>query len=242
MEKECGNEVKGNEIIEAEKETKRDVIDKPVQENDIVKDTKIKKDNNEDKKPKKGLVISIILIILILLGISGYIYFSKSNNSKEQANWITAGTYQVGKDIKAGEYLFVATKGDAKYSVSSDKSGNKTSVVANDTVTNQAYLTASKGQYLTVKGGKICEIKNAPVYTAKDGKYEDGEYKVGRDLKSGKYKLTSDALGYYVILSSSDGSISSIVKNENFNGDKRVTLKEGQYIKITDAYMVSDNK
>lgn len=238
MEKECGNKVKENEIIDTEKKINKDVIDKPVTGNEIVKDNNIINDTNKDKRPKKGLIISIILIILILLGIGGYIYFYKSNDNKEQANWLTAGTYQVGKDIKTGEYLFVATKDDAKYSVSSDKSDNKTSVVANDTVTNQAYLTVSKGQYLTVKGGKICEIKNASVYTDKDGKYKDGEYKVGRDLKAGKYKLHSDALGYYVILSSSDGSISSIVKNENFNGDKTINLKDGQYIKITDAYMV----
>jgi hypothetical protein len=61
-------------------------------------------------------------------------------------------------------------------------------------------------------------------------------YKVGRDIKAGEYKVVaSGSTAYYEVDSNSGGGIESIVANDNFQGAKYITVKDGQYIKLNNC-------
>lgn len=68
------------------------------------------------------------------------------------------GMYKVGKDIPAGEYKVVLEKtatGMGYYEVSSDSTHQLTSIVTNENVQADTYLTISDGQYIKLNGVSI---------------------------------------------------------------------------------------
>lgn len=64
--------------------------------------------------------------------------------------------------------------------------------------------------------------------------YREGMYKIGADLPAGEYIIISEGFlpAYYQVSSDSSGSLDSIVSNDNFNGNRYITVSEGQYLEI----------
>jgi len=155
-------------------------------------------------------------------------------------SWHSDGMYKVGTDIEAGQYFF-KTSGTRRgyYCVSSDASGDLSSIVDNDNVDNFSLFEVSDGQYLEVKHGKIAPADQIEPIGATDGKYIAGTYRVGIDIPAGEYNLIADTdkKGYYAVLSGLSGGVSDIVSNDNFEGNAYVTVSDGQYLKITRAYI-----
>ena len=59
---------------------------------------------------------------------------------------------------------------------------------------------------------------------------------IGKDLPAGEYRVKADGdTGYYCIFSSSRQD--DIVSNDNFSGEKYVTVKEGQYIELSRCHI-----
>ena len=84
-------------------------------------------------------------------------------------------------------------------------------------------------------------VEKAPVLSAKDNKYSEGMYKVGRDIAAGEYKvIPTGTVGSYVeVAKDSKGVVGSIVTNDNFTAEKYVTIKDGQYIKLVECYLTT---
>lgn len=75
--------------------------------------------------------------------------------------------------------------------------------------------------------------------------YEDGMYKVGSDIEAGEYILftsTSWSPAYCQISSDSSGDIDSILSNANFEYNKIVTVKEGEYLTLQGCSAVPFDK
>lgn len=149
----------------------------------------------------------------------------------------SANMYKVGTDIPAGEYVLLSVGDNGYFAISSDNSGSLYSIVANDNFQKCSYVLVSDGQYL--------EFSNAIAYPANEmskfspdfeGYLLSGMYKVGQDIAPGEYKVIADGdSGYYAIYSSAKQRLSDIVSNNNFESSKYVTLKNGQYIKLSNA-------
>lgn len=154
-------------------------------------------------------------------------------NKAAKDKYIKAGMYKVGTDISPGEYLLYPDGGMAYYQVSKDSSGALESIISNDNFQGTRYVTVKEGQYFELKSSKMLAVGEAPVQNPQNGKYGEGMYKVGRDIKAGEYKVVSEgASAYYEVSSNSSGSIESIITNDNFDGEKYITIKDGQYIKL----------
>jgi uncharacterized Zn finger protein (UPF0148 family) len=155
-------------------------------------------------------------------------------------DYIKVGMYKVGKDIQPGEFIiFADTSLTAYYQVSSDSSGSLESIVSNDNFAGNAYITVIDGQYLEFTRGKMYPINKAPALQPVNGKYPAGMYKVGRDISAGEYKVVSDgSMAYLAVSSDSTGTLASIVTNDNFTGEKYITVQNGQYIKLSRCYIV----
>jgi len=170
---------------------------------------------------------------------------NKKDTSKEKAptetpkeeakdNKIKAGTYKIGEEVPAGEYLFMS-KGMGYIQCSTDTTGALESILYNDNVEGHSYITVNKGEYLKIQGGEMYPVAEAPSVTPKDGLYKAGMYKVGKDIPAGEYKvkLTSAAgMGYVEVATDSRHQLESIVTNENVQADSYITVADGQYLKI----------
>lgn len=149
--------------------------------------------------------------------------------------WNKAGMYKVGPDIPSGEYLLMsATALPAYFQVSKDSTGSLESIITNDNFEGSRYVTLADGQYFEVRDAKFAAIDKAPKQAPANGVYGPGMYKVGRDIEPGEYKLkpTAGATAYFEVAKDSRGALDSIVSNDNFNTEKYITIKAGQYIKI----------
>ena len=153
-----------------------------------------------------------------------------------------AGTYKVGSDISAGEYiLFGESAVGAYYEIASDSTGTLESIITNGNFTTNAILTVSDGQYLKLQG---CYAVPAEEVSELDTTKE-GTFKIGTHLAAGEYKLAVDensvmGSGYYEVASDSSGSLDSIVTNGNFEGETYITVSDGQYLKLAFCHIISE--
>lgn len=147
------------------------------------------------------------------------------------------GTYKVGRDMPAGEYVLYSTNKLAYFSINSDSSGSVYSIISNDNFDNTSIVKVYDGEYLELKRCYAINIK----YASKNKNYESGGmFKVGRDIAPGEYKLTSSGgMGYYEVSSDSRHSVYDIKSNDNFYGSAYVTVKKGDYLKLVRCYMSS---
>ncbi|MEG1256376.1 hypothetical protein [Clostridium sp.] len=145
---------------------------------------------------------------------------------------IKAGTYKVGTELDAGEYLFIA-KGMGYIQCSTDTTGALESILYNDNVKGHSYITVNEGEYIKVQGGEMYPVAEAPSVVPADGLYKAGMYKVGQDIPAGEYKVAlKDTMGYIEVATDSRHQLESIVTNENIQADSYITVSEGQYLKI----------
>jgi len=160
---------------------------------------------------------------------------TESKKEEKKDNKIKSGTYKVGTDLPAGEYLVIA-KSMSYIECTKDSTGALESVVFNDNLTanSNSYVTLKDGEYFKLTGGEMYAIAEAPSIIPSDGLYKDGMYKVGKDIPAGEYKVSlTGSMGYTEVTTNSRHQLDSVVTNENVQSDTYLTVKEGQYLKMT---------
>lgn len=167
---------------------------------------------------------------------------TKKDEPKKEDKSIKAGTYKIGNDIAAGEYMLIADSGFAYFEIASDSKGDIESIIANDNFTTNRYVTVNDGEYLKLQGCKGLVIADATPIIPTDNKYSDGMYKVGVDISAGEYKIIVDensmmGFGYYEVTTDSRHDLNSIVSNDNFENSTYITINDGQYLKLQEAYI-----
>lgn len=159
----------------------------------------------------------------------------KQQDTQKVDGLIKQGTYKVGTDIQAGEYL-VISKGRGYYKCSKDSTGETGSIIFNENLTDgsNSYVTLKDGDYFKVTNAEMYPIDKAPSIIPKDGVYKDGMYKVGQDIPGGEYKIKLvGARGYYAVYKDSRYAVGDIISNENVTADTYLTVKDGEYLRMT---------
>lgn len=149
------------------------------------------------------------------------------------------GMYKIGDDMPAKEYVLVSDS-SAYFQIAKNSTGELDSILANDNFTNRSIITVSSGQYLTLRNCTAYAFEDAPKIQPSDGFLSEGMYKVGIDLPAGEYKviLDKDAIvnyAYVEVSTNSTHGLDSIVSNDNFQTERYITVKNGQYIKLNNA-------
>ena len=156
---------------------------------------------------------------------------------------IEPGTYKVGDEIDAGEYLVIADSMTYVES-SQDSTGSLESIIFNLNLYSGAhsYVTLNDGEYFKLQGGTAYPVGDAPSIQPDDGIYRDGMYKVGEDIPAGEYKVQLDdnaamGMGYLEVSTNSRHDLGSIVTNDNPQADTYITVEDGQYLTLQDMYI-----
>ena len=146
-------------------------------------------------------------------------------------NGLGAGTYKIGKDIDPGEYV--------AYGLNSLDEQEDTEEIDGLFID----LTLEENQYIEVESGIVLpkssfDMNNLAQY---------GIYKVGQDIEAGEYKVASISDEYESSYESVSGSLGAcevadealggnVLKTVDlYDGQKYVTLEDGQYVRIVDA-------
>ena len=167
---------------------------------------------------------------------------NEKNNEEpvEETFKLGPGHYKVGEDLEEGLYLALSQSGFSYLEVSKDSSGELDSIISNDNFSTNRYIYVSDGQYLKLQDAELVKHKETQLDMSDPSNLKDGMYKVGVDIKPGEYKVKSDSLGYVEVSKNAKGVLSSIISNDNFEGEKYVTVKKGQYLKLNGAELIFD--
>lgn len=157
----------------------------------------------------------------------------------------TAGTYKVGTDIPAGDYILypTSTLGSVTVTLTSNASVGSSDFVSIENFYGRKYLRAESGQYIKLTLCKMYKPADAQaVKKDANNDYPRGQYIVGTDIPAGEYALSLDS-------SSTLGSITvtktpyakpgtpNFVLIKNFYGQDYVTLSAGQYAELSGGKM-----
>lgn len=145
-----------------------------------------------------------------------------------------AGMYKIGSDMPAGEYVLVGS-GMSYFEIDKDSTGQMNSILANDNFSKRSIVSVQDGQYLKLTGCTAYAFNDAPKVQPKDGFMSEGMYKVGVDLPAGEYKVIPEGMPYVEVSKDSSHTMNSIVSNDLPQGESYISIKDGQYIKLTGA-------
>lgn len=139
------------------------------------------------------------------------------------------GQYKVGLDMKAGEYVVLATDSIPGYfCVSSDPNGND--ILFNEGFDTNSIIEVRKGEYVELSRCLAIDADDFySQYTINDSK-TGVMLKVGYDISPGEYKLIAESgtTGYYCIYD--DARQDDIISNDNFKNSSYVSVMKGQYL------------
>lgn len=161
---------------------------------------------------------------------------SKDENVVEPV--ASEGSYRVGEDVPAGDYIIYADDYTGIDTGSHFVSGGEfevresTSADANlvlyDGVDTFMFVTITDGQYL-----KLDRCSMYPIdYTDKIDTTKEGGFRVGTDIPAGEYKVVEDdddeVLSYPVIsVYSSYASMTDLVTCQDVSGSGYIEVKDG---------------
>lgn len=135
--------------------------------------------------------------------------------------------YKVGSDIPAGEYVLFADKSENGYYERDEDSGGD-SIIDNDNFSTFTYVNFKEGEYAKIVNSRAVPSAEVTESLAKDGIMK-GTYKVGKDIEPGEYKITAETETYWERTDKNG----EIIDNDNFVNNAYVTVKAGEYFKLT---------
>lgn len=172
---------------------------------------------------KKMVAIHLLTLFTLLCNVS------YADNPFEGMTTYEAGQYKVGLDMKAGEYVVMATGSIAGYfSVSRD--ANEDDILFNDNFNTNSIIEVKNGEYVKLNRCMAIDADDFySQYTIKTSK-TGVMFRVGYDIQPGEYKLIAESgkTGYYCIYN--DARHDDIVSNDNFKNSSYVSVKRGQYL------------
>lgn len=238
----CGTKLKDEaKFCDACGTKQSSLINKVFEEYDI-NDIPIKRTNISQNQIKHiSIVIAIIVVLIISIGnmftddSKDNDYNSKTTTTKKIEKY-PSGSYKVGTDIPAGEYILFCEGTIALFRISSNS--NTDDLISIDTFNYNSIISISDGQNLDLNFCYAIPIfKNPTIKT--DG---EGMFKIGLHLQPGKYTLkTTGKFGsYYQIYNSSLQGSEKLISESRFNGETNINVSDGQYLKLNGCKILNE--
>lgn len=185
---------------------------------------------------KYFVFFSILLAVIIIFAVS---YVNREDQTKG-SGWYSSGTYEVGKDIPAGEYYALSNPEiQGFFKINYVKSWQECEIKCWDNFYNSVYFTVEDGECLTVSYADFIKAEDAPETKKIDQKYTENSYKVGSDIPAGSYQLVpveNDA--DYVIEKNSLHSSGSVLDSDELTKKINIKVLDGQYLSFNNAVLV----
>ena len=146
-----------------------------------------------------------------------------------------AGSYLIGRDIPAGDYVLVEEENAVFASVIVREGVTEDSgLVAHHLINRQAAVRFAEGKWLTLTEARAYPLSLAP--KVEDGRTDEGGYVVGTTLPAGAYtvQLVDRApLSSYSIYDGVLGSGEQLLKFEVIREATDINLNPGEYLELS---------
>jgi len=106
-------------------------------------------------------------------------------------------------------------------------------IMFNDNFKNYRYIEGRDGEYIRTNGDvRLFPVNSAAKIEVDLNNVSEGQYKVGRDIPPGEYKLTLESGGYFAIFRNAHDR--SLVANGYVqqSQNRYVKVSDGQYLQI----------
>ena len=150
-------------------------------------------------------------------------------------NLIESGTYIIGKDIKPGLYEGQAGTNSCYWARLKDVSGNLDSILANENSVGQYYIRVDSTDYALQTDCELLLLTSLPKPSMNmPTKIDSGMYLVGIDIQPGTYKgQAGKDTCYWARLNDVGGNLSSIITNDNSNGQFYIQVSPSDFALTT---------
>lgn len=185
---------------------------------------------------KKFIAVSAVALVLgyastnlLSEGVSNYAVYAKkyAPNKAVTTDLTTGSDWIVGEDIKAGTYDLSTTTGSGN--VTSNGSGDLNIILGSDSSSDIGQLSKyrtilKKGESINISGIPSVHFEAADTsHRIKQGQLSAGEYKIGRDIKPGRYTISLvEGTGN---ISTNDGSLNEIFDTDTSMGVTQTTVR-----------------
>ncbi len=150
------------------------------------------------------------------------------------------GKYAVGADIPAGEYVVFAVS-DATLPYYEIRANNDFAsyedIIDNCLFGYNAIIQLQEGQFLNLDDCTAVPMSEVPQIDTAKGEM----FKVGYHIKAGTYTIrASNGEAYCTVYSSPHNTYSGYISRNLVEGEMKITLKSGTYLRLTNCYL-ADN-
>lgn len=151
---------------------------------------------------------------------------------------LESGTYQIGKDITAGEYFIIAdsqaTIKSYKYNIAFNSYNLDVKGIG------RMVIILKDDDYLEInaKTFNIYPISAAPKLDIQNGKLTPGFYRVGVDFPAGKYRVYDYTGSTFYVFNNSSYDLQNTSSRNSYSGKNDMTFKDGEVIQVFNEYIV----
>ena len=146
-----------------------------------------------------------------------------------------SGTYKVGHDIPAGDYVLIENEDAVFASVIVREDANEDSgVVSSHIINGQAVIRLFEGTWMTLSEARAYPLAQAPV--VENGTAGEGGYLVGATLPAGTYAICPNdwaPLSSYSVYDGILGTGAQLIKFEVLHDRSAIALSDGDYIELS---------
>lgn len=146
-----------------------------------------------------------------------------------------SGSYLIGQDIPAGDYLLVENDNAVFPSVVVREGVNEDSgLVSHHLINRQAVVRLEEGRWLTLTDARACPLSRATMTESEI--VDEGGYLVGTTLAAGKYRVSlieRAPLSSYSVYDGVLGSGEQLLKFEVIRETTELSLNDGEYVELS---------
>ena len=146
-----------------------------------------------------------------------------------------SGSYLIGQDIPAGDYLLVENDNAVFPSVVVREGVNEDSgLVSHHLINRQAVVRLKEGRWLTLTDARACPLSRATMTESEI--VDEGGYLVGTTLAAGKYRVSlieRAPLSSYSVYDGVLGSGEQLLKFEVIRETTELSLNDGEYVELS---------
>lgn len=179
-------------------------------------------------------VLAVICLAAAVMGIFPVAQTEKTGPSSRMHSY-SAGKYEVGKNLKAGEYiLFSAPLQTGFFAVLADM--ESMDLITKGSFEVNTFLTVEEGDWLII--ANCIAIFAGDYYRMRKIKLNEsgGMLKIGVDARPGDYELSSLPNKTSVYRIYNDSRYRLVVEEKEFHNTSHVTLEEGQYLELINCF------
>ena len=170
---------------------------------------------------------------------------AQANEPTQTDPGYTAGQYEVGTDVPAGEYVFYAVPDELGVITVKDGISADAEELNFSTFHNNNFFTLKEGTYLNVDDAKFYPVTPDTKVPVADG---EAEYRVGIDIPAGEHTFVSTAdedsimCASVTVRSDSTHDMGTIITSDFFIGEYRILLEDGQYVELSQCTLLEEGE